>query len=82
MIHSVVVGSFRSISKDCYMLKKVLLVLPLIFWTSFALAEVPVDTAWVRTYSSSGNATDKGFDIVVDARGRVYVTGLTQVEFG
>jgi hypothetical protein len=63
-------------------LKKMLLALLFLFWASPTLAEVLVDTAWVRTYSSPGNAMDWGSDIVVDARGRVYVTGLTQVEFG
>ena len=51
----------------------VLILLPL-FWALSALAEMIVDTAWVRTYDGEG-----GYDfaeaIVVDGSGNVYVTG-------
>jgi hypothetical protein len=64
------------------MKKSVLLVLLLLFWFSPALAEVIVDTAWIRMYSNPWIGTDRASDIAVDASGKVYVTGFSQVDPG
>jgi len=62
------------------MLKRSLLILGvwisiLLFWTLPSLAEMIVDTAWVRRYNGSGNGWDRPFSMVVDTFGNVYVTG-------
>ena len=49
-----------------------ILIILLAFWAMPALAEMIVDTAWVRIYGSGG--TDA---IAVDSLGNIYVTGYT-----
>jgi hypothetical protein len=42
-----------------------------------ALAEVMVDTAWVRIYNGPGNNYDEGYAIRADTFGNVYVAGTS-----
>jgi hypothetical protein len=81
MIHLEVPGPIQYIGASD-MKKSVSLVLLLLFWFSPALAEVFVDTAWIRMYSKPWIGTDRAFDIAVDASGRVYVTGVSQTHAG
>ena len=46
-----------------------------VFWTFPALAEMIVDTAWVRRHNGPGNEYDFDHTITVDASGNVYVVG-------
>jgi hypothetical protein len=47
----------------------------LVFCALPALAEMIVDTAWVRTYNGPANDYDYGYFLAVDGSGNVYVTG-------
>jgi uncharacterized delta-60 repeat protein len=57
----------------------VLLVLISFFFLAVlpALAEVIVDTAWVRRYNGPGNGKDLSWAMVLDVSGNVYVTGYS-----
>ncbi|MFQ6002213.1 MAG: SBBP repeat-containing protein [Candidatus Zixiibacteriota bacterium] len=55
--------------------KKILMILVFVFWVSPALAEMIVDTAWVRRYSGGGS--DEAHAIAVDGYSNVYVTGTS-----
>ncbi len=44
-------------------------------WTFPAMAEMVVDTAWVRLYNGPGNLGDLAWDIALDDSGNIYVTG-------
>jgi uncharacterized delta-60 repeat protein len=59
------------------MYKKILILLLFVFWTMPALAEMIVDTAWVRRYTGSGDYSDAAQAIAVDSCGNVYVTGYS-----
>jgi hypothetical protein len=47
----------------------------LAFWALCALAEIGVDTAWVRRYNGPANESDGAYALAVDDSGNVYVTG-------
>jgi hypothetical protein len=49
----------------------------LAFWAWPALAELIVDTAWVRTYNGPGNGDDIPGAMAIDSLGNVYVTGYS-----
>lgn len=62
------------------MLKRNLLIplpwlLTLLLWGPSALAELIVDTAWVRRYNGPGNSGDWAYAVAVDDSGSVCVTG-------
>jgi hypothetical protein len=48
-----------------------------VFSTLSALAEMTVDTAWVRTYNGPANYYDKACDLAVDDSGNIYITGTS-----
>jgi uncharacterized delta-60 repeat protein len=49
----------------------------LCFWAWPALAELIVDTAWVRTYNGPENGDDIPAAMAIDSLGNVYVTGYS-----
>jgi hypothetical protein len=49
----------------------------LAFWALTVLAEMMVDTAWVRRYNGPGNSSDVAYDMAIDGSGNVYVTGTS-----
>lgn len=50
-------------------------ILLLVLWALPALAEIFVDTAWVRRYDGPENRRDSATDMAIDDSGNVYVTG-------
>ncbi len=58
--------------------KKILIILFFFFWAVPALADMIVDTAWVRRYNGPADSADCALAIAIDSPGNVYVTGLSQ----
>ena len=58
--------------------KKILIILFFFFWAVPALADMIVDTAWVRRYNGPADSADCAEAIAIDSHGNVYVTGLSQ----
>jgi hypothetical protein len=54
---------------------KILIILLFVFCAFPALAEMIVDTAWVKRYNGPADGEDTAWDITVDGYGNVYVTG-------
>jgi len=48
-----------------------------VLWALPALAEMIVDTAWVRTYNGPADSTDWALDMALDINGNAYVTGMS-----
>jgi hypothetical protein len=42
------------------------------------MADMIVDTAWVRTYNGPADSTDWALDLALDSSGNAYVTGISQ----
>jgi len=61
------------------MCKKILLIFFFVFWALSALADMIVDTAWVRRYSGPNYSDDWVNAIAVDDSNNVYVTGDSYV---
>ena len=65
-----------------FMLTSAISTLILIFWALFALAEVIVDTAWVRRYDGPRTYHDYAYAMTIDDSGYVYVTGRSEGTVG
>ena len=63
-------------------LRLVILTTVLLFSTMPVLADMTVDTAWVRRYNGPGDSDDRAYAIVVDDFGNVYVTGWSYLGSG
>jgi len=59
------------------MTKRLFILLILLLVNMPAVAQIVVDTAWVRRYNGPGNNQDEATDLVVDDVGNVYVTGFS-----
>jgi hypothetical protein len=57
------------------MMKKILLMIFLLLWTTQVFAQV--DTLWVRRYNSPDNRSDWPYAIALDASGNIYVSGYS-----
>jgi hypothetical protein len=62
------------------MCKKILLILLFVLWALPALADIIVDTAWVRRYSRPEYSDDWVVAIIVDELNNAYVTGESYFE--
>ena len=55
----------------------IFLILVLVLWALPALAEMIVDTAWVRSYNAPADSYDWAMDMVLDSYDNAYVTGIS-----
>jgi hypothetical protein len=77
---SVAVDEYFLSTEGDKMVKNATLIVLFFFSIVPASAEMLVDTAWVRTYSASGNGDDYPCAIAVDDAGNVYVSGFAYGE--